>query len=417
MPVIINDCMNGIELGSKLHAPSSGCSAFQKVPQEILDAIIDHLKDDKRTLRACCLVSRSWVSRSQGHIHYETGVSWLWSYDPSRYSSPNIASLVRKLNLTLPAYQPRPGKSDVVQSKRSISWIIVRRFTCLEQLRLHSYQWQGLEEEKETFGILFKNVTCLQLRKVSAETSSDFLEFFSLFPPFRILELQDINCHSPLSKSTPQSPPKIDVGSLRRLKIGYMRMDTENYDAFVAALFHSPQDLHDIQLDWKDLRNIDRLPAMLKSIGPGLIHLSIDGRSSEPWMSSSHSLGIESCSRLQSLTISILLENRDFLSASWIPLFLSKVTSTRITKVTFIHRSENLACLGLDALAKVFSEPQFSTLVSVLFKFPQSCIATGDSDAMSSELRTKLQSLDERGILCIEWNLQPRTSRMIQVDS
>ena len=38
------------------------------LPQEILDIIVDHLQNEPITLRACCLVSNSWVSRTRRHL-------------------------------------------------------------------------------------------------------------------------------------------------------------------------------------------------------------------------------------------------------------------------------------------------------------------------------------------------------------
>lgn len=40
----------------------------EDMPQETLDAVIDELADDKVALKACCLVSRRWVWRSQHHL-------------------------------------------------------------------------------------------------------------------------------------------------------------------------------------------------------------------------------------------------------------------------------------------------------------------------------------------------------------
>ena len=38
------------------------------LPPEILDLIVDHLHDEPTTLRACCLVSKSWVPRTRIHL-------------------------------------------------------------------------------------------------------------------------------------------------------------------------------------------------------------------------------------------------------------------------------------------------------------------------------------------------------------
>ncbi|KAJ7690056.1 hypothetical protein B0H17DRAFT_595144 [Mycena rosella] len=38
------------------------------IPPEIVDAVIDHLASNPRTLRKCCLVARSWLPRSRSHL-------------------------------------------------------------------------------------------------------------------------------------------------------------------------------------------------------------------------------------------------------------------------------------------------------------------------------------------------------------
>ena len=38
------------------------------LPPEILDLIVDHLHDEPTTLRACCLVSKSWIPRTRRHL-------------------------------------------------------------------------------------------------------------------------------------------------------------------------------------------------------------------------------------------------------------------------------------------------------------------------------------------------------------
>ena len=37
-------------------------------PPELVDRTIDHLHDDKPSLRACTLVSRSWLNTSRHHL-------------------------------------------------------------------------------------------------------------------------------------------------------------------------------------------------------------------------------------------------------------------------------------------------------------------------------------------------------------
>ena len=37
-------------------------------PPELLDLIVDHLDDELATLQACCIVSKSWISRTRKHL-------------------------------------------------------------------------------------------------------------------------------------------------------------------------------------------------------------------------------------------------------------------------------------------------------------------------------------------------------------
>ena len=40
----------------------------QHLPEELLDLIVDLLHDERRTLRKCCLVSKSWIPRARKHL-------------------------------------------------------------------------------------------------------------------------------------------------------------------------------------------------------------------------------------------------------------------------------------------------------------------------------------------------------------
>lgn len=45
------------------------------LPQELTDQIVDHLSDDKRTLRICALICRMFVRRSREHLFHEIALS------------------------------------------------------------------------------------------------------------------------------------------------------------------------------------------------------------------------------------------------------------------------------------------------------------------------------------------------------
>ena len=78
------------------------------IPQEMLDLIVDCLRNEPTALRTCCIVSKSWVSRAQMHLfarvefHPEESPieSWMKTFpDPS--DSP--AHYTRSLSIGIPS--------------------------------------------------------------------------------------------------------------------------------------------------------------------------------------------------------------------------------------------------------------------------------------------------------------------------
>ena len=61
-----------IEPGSShpKYSPLALCRAKMScsLPQEILDLVIDHLRDEPKTLQTCCVVSKAWVERTRKHL-------------------------------------------------------------------------------------------------------------------------------------------------------------------------------------------------------------------------------------------------------------------------------------------------------------------------------------------------------------
>jgi len=83
------------------------------LPPEILDLIIDHLHDEQAVLKACCIVSKSWVPCTRSHLfaHVELNASKshmdLWkktfpdpSNSPAHYTSTLCISDLPTLTIT-----------------------------------------------------------------------------------------------------------------------------------------------------------------------------------------------------------------------------------------------------------------------------------------------------------------------------
>ena len=62
------------------------------LPQEIVDHIVDLLRDDPETLKQCCLASKSWVSQVQPHLFHEIRFKWSESLEAWKGAFPDPAN-------------------------------------------------------------------------------------------------------------------------------------------------------------------------------------------------------------------------------------------------------------------------------------------------------------------------------------
>ena len=73
------------------------------LPPELFDHIVDLLNDQPETLKRCCLVSKSWVSRARRHIFSE--ITFCFDHDFARWKkafpdpAASPACYTRSLNI------------------------------------------------------------------------------------------------------------------------------------------------------------------------------------------------------------------------------------------------------------------------------------------------------------------------------
>jgi len=73
-PSTFRSCGNASRAWEQQSPSTPSCRTLAEIamscllPPEILDHVIDQLPDDVTTLKACCLVSRSWIQRARKHL-------------------------------------------------------------------------------------------------------------------------------------------------------------------------------------------------------------------------------------------------------------------------------------------------------------------------------------------------------------
>jgi hypothetical protein len=183
------------------------------LPPEILDDTLDHLYDEPATLKACCVVSKSWIPRTRKHLfasvefygpdsHIEL---WKKAFpDPS--NSP--AHYTRSLSVRgIPAITAADADEG--------GWI--RTFHNLVHLHLEVL---GVEDELESL-VPFHGLspTLRSLRLVS--TSPEVLDLICSFPLLEDLTFRPIGYETD-TWNTPSTSPKL-TGTLNLDTIGEAR--------------------------------------------------------------------------------------------------------------------------------------------------------------------------------------------------
>jgi hypothetical protein len=173
------------------------------LPPEILDLIVDHLHDEPTALRACCVVSKSWIHRTRTHLfanvefHPSTSSIELWKKafpDPSNSPAHHTRSLTARGLFVVTAADVDAG-----------GWI--RAFDNLIYLHLEPLSWE------ERFSLIPFHGLSPTLR--SLRLTCFFLEVLDLICSFPLLE--DLTLISPGYASDawniPPTSPKL-TGSL-----------------------------------------------------------------------------------------------------------------------------------------------------------------------------------------------------------
>ena len=176
------------------------------LPPEIFDLIIDHLHNEPITLKACCLVSKSWVPRSRNYIFARVDLSpgslksWTKTF-PNLSNSP--AHHTRNLHV----------RNLGVLSADICAWIC--SFRHVQELSVTNFGWG----EPRGFSYLSLHGLSPTLKSLHLSTSivTTISEIVRLICSFPLLE--DLSLHSIRESETdawiaPPTSPRL-TGSLR----------------------------------------------------------------------------------------------------------------------------------------------------------------------------------------------------------
>ncbi|KAF9780904.1 hypothetical protein BJ322DRAFT_1082335 [Thelephora terrestris] len=173
------------------------------LPPEILDLIVDHLYNEPTALKACCVVSKSWIPRSRRHIFARVKLDTARATESWAKAFPDPSDSPAHYTRNLWVYGHGVASADV------LPWI--RSFRHVQKLTMTTFGPRGVSlAHLHGFSLTLKS---LNLTRVCA-TVSEIIGFICSFPLLEDLSLspkaRDIRADG---WATPLVSPKL-TGSL-----------------------------------------------------------------------------------------------------------------------------------------------------------------------------------------------------------
>ena len=107
------------------------------LPPELLDIIVDHLRDEPAALKACCIVSKSWISRSRIHLFAHIRLDPpMRSVELWKQTFPDPSNSLARYARTISFLEP---ESAALVNPDVMDWI--RSFHYVENLFLNLLGW------------------------------------------------------------------------------------------------------------------------------------------------------------------------------------------------------------------------------------------------------------------------------------
>ena len=171
---------------------------MSRLPQELIDRIIDHIRD-RKSLKACSLVCSRWSPRSQKHLFVRVefaSIRYLQRWCACIRSGPlGISSLVEHLTLSEDQLSyTLPSPSWLHSSILTNAAPHFQSFSALRALEIRRWRMttHRISLVIHSFGSSLKNVTRLTLADVTVHPST-LTMFISHFPRLDDLSISVIN--------------------------------------------------------------------------------------------------------------------------------------------------------------------------------------------------------------------------------
>jgi hypothetical protein len=243
-------------------------SACENLPQELIAAIVDNIRDDRKSLEAFSLVCKAWTNPAREHLF--ALLTFFGGEDRlEKAKAANITStytpFLRDLHLS-------SWEDDHKFWHEIIPFLTDFRTPRLRFLALGNLPWHALSsDERSAFLRRFESIVSLRLSLFKQDISNDIATIICSFPHLQKLVLVRSSHMIPLPGPSPLSLNLHLPERLSTLRIVYVYSD---YRSVLEWLASGPERLSihalHISMRWLYPQDLDTINVFLKALGPAL---------------------------------------------------------------------------------------------------------------------------------------------------
>ncbi|KAF4616426.1 hypothetical protein D9613_008658 [Agrocybe pediades] len=388
-----------------------------RIPAKVIAAIIAHLQDDKKSLRACSLVSHDWASPSQHSLLYSIDVNAgnykaLLKILSSRQSQ--LSSIVHDLRIVSTAEEQGKG-NWLTESIPALS----KHFGTIDSLSLIGINWKKQITDRANTQLrnAFPKATKVVLRECVFARFSQLAEFLCSFRSAQRIET--VQCKI---DSTGQLPsPKLALSPhIRELVIDEAPLMLLTW----LAEQPSPLQLERVAIDAIAPVNFSGMKTILSTSGPSLKHFQFRFDHHFLHLAVQPQLDLSPNTSLERLEGTLAFPNpfamrvslRLPVNVSFFLPMLASITSSKLREIKFnilVASLDNLGSINWEEINRLCKErPWGQTLERFSIDLTDMAPDTFDPDEdwlkeAEDIIRPALEELQKRDVLSIKLSLSP----------
>ena len=243
-----------------------------KLPQELIDQVIDHLWNDVKSLVACSLACHAFLPSSRTHLFHDqrlTGAKCCARFEAFLETCPDVTPYIRRLSVT------EPMSTAYAQNwVNSIPALVARleRLETLELVSLHHVSLQRCSREELS---AFSKLTKLVFADVYFDHFFDVHTILSAACNVKDLYFYRIGW----GNNTPpayEGPPEPSSLHLRRLAVDSLATSAILRAWLLPAAALGDVNIRTLMIRWRERDNMNILNSLFAVCGAGLQHLYVE---------------------------------------------------------------------------------------------------------------------------------------------